>query len=137
MPTYQYECRECECSWDETYSIHTIDIWRPCPNCQGGDTYRCISAPAVHFKGPGWSPTGYSKSAPLEKLAKQLPVKVYGSKEDHDREMRGEAQEREKRRLKREHEIAKKAMGPDAGVWEYEAERRIKKAGDEAVGGPK
>jgi hypothetical protein len=118
------------------YSIHD-DPPDACPECESTDVYRHVTTSgAVIFKGGGWSPQGYSKETAYEKYGKKQ-IKLYDRKEDLDRDMRGEAEQNELKKLKHEDRAAKKVLGPDAGVTQHEAERRIKKAGQDAVGGPK
>jgi putative FmdB family regulatory protein len=136
MPRYEHSCRECDLTWAEDYSIHD-DPPDTCPECESNDVYRHVtSSGAVIFKGGGWSPQGYSKHTAWEKYGRGQ-VKLYDRKEDCDREMRGEAELAETRKLKHEDAAAKRILGPDAGVKQHEAEKRIKKAGQDAVEGPK
>ena len=135
MPRYEHTCRACDLEWAEMYSIKD-DPPDTCPECKSNDVYRHVTTSgAVIFKGGGWSPQGYSKETAYEKYGKKH-IKLYDRKEDCDREIRGEAEEIEKRKLKHEDRVAKKVLGPDAGVTQYEAEKRIKKAGEDAVKGP-
>ena len=129
--TYEHECRACGLNWLEEYGIHD-DPPDTCPECESADVYRCVTTSgAVHFKGAGWSPEGYSKTKPLEKYKGRL--KLYDRKEDLKREMRGEAEAVELAKLKRQNEAAKRHLGPDAAVTQAEADRKIRKAGDEAT----
>lgn len=139
MPMYRHECRECSLVWEEEYSLAVFDHYKKhglnftCPECEGDDTYRHVTdAGAIIFKGPGWSPDGYSKDRGLETYKGQ-GIKIYDRKEDHDREVAGQAREAELRRLKRMDEAAKRTLGPDAGVKQDEADRKIKKAGEDRV----
>lgn len=132
MPMYEHHCRDCDLDWLEQYGIND-DPPDTCPECESTDVYRCVTTSgAIHFKGAGWSPDGYSKDRALEKY-KNTGIKVYDRKEDHDREVKGQAEQRELARLKRMDEAAKKTLGPDAGVTQAEADRKIKKAGEERV----
>ena len=130
MPLYEHQCRNCDLNWLEEYSIHD-DPPDTCPECESTDCYRCVTdSGAVFFKGPGWSPDGYYKQTALDKY-KDQGIKVYDRKEDHDREVSGQARELEKRKLKRLDEVAKRTLGPDAGVTQDQADRAIHKAGEE------
>ena len=60
-------------------------------------------------------------------------VKLYDRKEDIDRDLRGEAGERELKKLKRINAAAKRHIGPDAAVTDKEATRKINKAKEGAV----
>ncbi len=134
MPTYEHHCRECNLYWEEEYSTKDLPP-DTCPQCEGLDVYRCVSdAGAIHFKGAGWSPDGYykNKSYDIHK-AQGKDIKLYDRKEDIDRDMRGEAMVREKKRLLKQNEAAKRHLGPDAAVTASEAETKIKAAGEKAV----
>jgi putative FmdB family regulatory protein len=59
MPTWTYVCFPCgyrteiqSSSWK--YLPETV--W--CPRCKTIEMEREISAPAIHFKGDGWTPKG-------------------------------------------------------------------------------
>ena len=134
--TYEHVCNDCGFEWLMEHALEELEENRhlPCPDCDGEDTFIAVTtSAAIHFKGPGWSPQGYSKTVPLENLAKQIPVTTFNSKEDHDRVMKAEAREAELKRLKKENEAAKKALGPDAAVTQKEADRRISKAERKAL----
>lgn len=132
---YEHSCRECDLTWAEHYSIHD-DPPTDCPECGSEDVYRHVTtAGCIIFKGGGWSPEGYNKEGYLDKY-KDHGVKVYDRKEDHDREVKGEAEAAELAKQKRLDRASKRAFGPDAGVTQGEAEAAIKKAGQEALDGP-
>ena len=103
-----------------------------CPECEGDDVYRCVTdSGAVHFKGGGWSPDGYYRYNTYDVHEKQgKKITLYDRKEDIEREMKGEVAEKEKRKLKRINEAAKRHLGPDAAVTQKEADRKIKEAVD-------
>lgn len=141
MPRYRHTCRDCEVEWDEDYSVaecsRLMDAGEnlACPDCESTDTYRQVTdAGAVHFKGAGWSPDGYSKTRAYEQhVSEGKSVKLYDRKEDIDRDIRGEAELVEKAKLKRVDALARKHMSPDAGLTQAEADVRIKAAGEKAV----
>ena len=138
MPVYEHVCRTCGNEWQDTHTLEDYAEHRedPC-ECGSTDCYiACTTSAAIHFKGAGWSPDGYNKHRSLDKYKKQ-GVKVYDKKEDHDREVRGEAEQAELKTLKAKDRAAKKAFGHDAGVTQKEADAAIKKAGQERVDGPK
>lgn len=61
MPTYEYECPECE---EVVEIIHGVNEKPPrkCPAC--GESTRLrkrLSAPAFQFKGSGWYVTDYAR----------------------------------------------------------------------------
>jgi len=134
MIEYVHECRDCSHVWELSYGLMD-DIPASCPKCASTTIFRHVTTSgAVHFKGHGWSPTGYSKFSAYEKLKKQgQQVTRYDTKEDHDREAKGEAEAAELKRLKKLDAAAKRTLGRDAGLSQAEADRKVKKAGEDAV----
>ena len=138
MPVYEHECRACNKDWLEDYSLATfdwlkkLDVTLTCVHCGSNDTYRCVTdSGAVHFKGAGWSPDGYSKDQAYQQLQKEgKDVTIYERKEDLERVMKGEKAVATKARLKREDELAKKYIGADAAMTQAKADKRIKDAVD-------
>jgi len=127
---YEHTCRACELDWAEDYSIHD-DPPTDCPECESTDVYRhCTSSGTVIFTGGGWSPEGYNKHTCYDQYDN---VKVYDRKEDHDRDVRGEAEVAELRKQKKLDVASRRAFGPDTGVKQSEADAADKKAGDDAV----
>lgn len=128
---YEHTCRECDLIWEEDYSVHD-DPPDECPECGSDDVYRHVTTSGVVvFKGAGWSPTGYSKHTAYEQhKAEGKSVKLYDRKEDIERDMRGEAGERELAKLKKQDAAAKRHLGPDAAVTQVEADRKIQAAKD-------
>lgn len=58
MPTYEYECPECGCSFEKFQSI-TAEPVKKCPDC-GGRVKRLIGAgAALIFRGSGFYATDY------------------------------------------------------------------------------
>ena len=59
MPTFDYICQSCQ---KVTEFILMAADPRPtkCPEC-GGKLHKCLSAPAIQFKGSGWYITDYAK----------------------------------------------------------------------------
>ena len=100
--------------------------------CESEDTYRCVTdSGAIHFKGAGWSPDGYYKNQAYDQLQREgKKVTLYDRREDLQRVMKGEKAEAMKKRLKREDELAKRYMGPDAAMSQEKADKRIKAAVD-------
>ena len=132
MPVYDHKCRSCTFEWLEDYSLETFDWFKangrnvPCPECDGEDTFRQLGVIPVHFKGGGWSPDGYYKYGAYDQhVAEGKKVEIYERTEDLDRVMKGERREAMKRRLKAEDRAAKRAFGPDAGIKQADADRRI------------
>lgn len=61
MPTYEYECPDCEHRFEAFQKI-SADPITDCPECGGSNVRRLISASAFHLKGSGWYKTDYSSS---------------------------------------------------------------------------
>ena len=132
MPLYEHQCRTCKLEWGEHYGL---DDKPPasCPECKSPDVFRCVTtAGAVHFKGAGWSPDGYNKYRAYDAYGKG-GVKIYDRKEDHDREVKGEAEASELAKQKHLDRVSKRAFGPDAGVTQDKADAAIKRAGEERL----
>jgi hypothetical protein len=134
---YEHKCRSCDFEWLEEYSLEVYDAMKAgnltlsCPKCEGYDTYRCVGRVPVHFLGGGWSPQGYYNYEAYDQLKREgKKVTLYDRKEDLERELKGEKKEAVTKRLKRENELAKSIIGPDAAITEREADRRIKKEVD-------
>lgn len=63
MPTYDYECSECDNKWEEFQSITAKPI-RKCPACGKLKAKRVIGAGAgIIFKGSGFYQTDYRSSS--------------------------------------------------------------------------
>jgi len=139
MPVYEHHCRDCDVEWLEEYSLATYEFYVgrgrnvTCVGCESHNTYRCVTTSgAIQFKGPGWSPDGYSKDTALEKY-KDTGIKIYDRREDHDREVKGQAEAAELARLKRLDAAGKKFLGSDAGVTQREADAKVTAAGQDRV----
>ena len=61
MPTYEYECPDCNHRFEAVQKI-VEDPLKDCPQCGGNNVRRLISATAFHLKGSGWYKTDYSSS---------------------------------------------------------------------------
>ena len=60
--TYDYECRSCKYTWEAEQSILDDPLTR-CPKCGQETAHKVIlGAPWVHFRGWGWSASGYDKT---------------------------------------------------------------------------
>lgn len=63
MPLYEYECASCGKRF-ELVQKFSAPPEAACPAC-GGRGHRQLSAPALHFKGSGWTVSDYArKSSP-------------------------------------------------------------------------
>lgn len=61
MPTYEYQCRECEDRF-ERFQKMTDPAVTECPSC-GGPVRKMMHPPAIAFKGPGFYVNDYKKSS--------------------------------------------------------------------------
>jgi putative FmdB family regulatory protein len=57
MPIYEYKCTRCGKQQEDLRSVKDRDVTVSCPNCRA-PMARMFSAPAVHFKGAGWTGKG-------------------------------------------------------------------------------
>jgi SAM-dependent MidA family methyltransferase len=96
--------------------------------------FRQVGSAGFVLVGSGWGSDGYYHLGAYDRI-KNLGQKVtrYDNKEDLDRELKGEAEVVEKAKLKRLNAVSKKTMGDRFKVTEAEAEKKIKKAGEDAV----
>ena len=62
MPIYEFACQDCGHEF-ETIQSFSDSTTPACPNCQGRHVQRCLSAPAIHFKGSGWYVTDSKKAS--------------------------------------------------------------------------
>ncbi len=58
MPLYEYECKKCGTHYERIEKLNGPHM-RKCAKC-GGSLARTVTAPAIHFKGPGWYVTDYA-----------------------------------------------------------------------------
>lgn len=59
MPLYEYECSACGRRFEKMRRFADPPLER-CKLCGKGPVQKLASAPAVHFKGTGWSVTDYA-----------------------------------------------------------------------------
>ena len=130
---YEHSCRDCKLTWVETYNLSDLPPDK-CPLCHSENVYRHVGSSGFTLKGAGWSSDGYYKLGAYDQMKKQgLKVKRYDNKEDHDRELKGEAEAAEWKKQRKLDRISKKTLGNRAGVTMDEAEKKVKKAGKDAL----
>jgi putative FmdB family regulatory protein len=61
MPTYEYQCFDCNEQFERFQKISDPAV-SECPSCGGSNVKRLISATAFHLKGTGWYKTDYGSS---------------------------------------------------------------------------
>ena len=134
MPVYNHVCRDCGLDWNAEYNLAVYDEMKErdevlgCPDCDSANTYRAVGHVPVHFKGGGWSPQGYYQYEAYDQLqAEGKKVTLYDDKAEMDRVIEGEKKQKILKRMKREDELAKKYLGPDAAFTEKRAEKALKK----------
>lgn len=60
MPIYEYHCNRCGHNFEAMQSFNENPI-HLCPNCNGVDVNRLVSAPSFHLKGTGWYVTDFKE----------------------------------------------------------------------------
>jgi putative FmdB family regulatory protein len=70
MPLYEYKCQSCDHVFDVIQKFSDPPL-TTCPEC-GGTVEKCVSSPALQFKGSGFYITDYAKKGgkPAETGAK-------------------------------------------------------------------
>lgn len=135
MPMYEHYCGRCDMVREVNYPLSDFDKNRHmlCPACKA-ETHRLVGGSTFILTGGGWAKDGYSKMGAYEGYKRSgHKVTLFDNKEDHDRVVEGEAREIEKKKLKRLDRLSKKHFGPDAGVKQKEADRKIEKAGKDRL----
>ncbi len=61
MPIYEYECKNCDHSFDELQKINDASLV-DCPSCGESALARLLSAPSFRLKGGGWYETDFKKT---------------------------------------------------------------------------
>lgn len=62
MPIYEYECNDCMKRFEKIQNLKD-PLVSVCPFC-GGAVHKCVSVPALQFKGSGFYITDYAKKKP-------------------------------------------------------------------------
>ena len=70
MPTYEYQCPDCEHQFEAFQKI-TDDPITDCPECGKDNVQRLISATAFHLKGSGWYKTDYASNGSSASASKK------------------------------------------------------------------
>jgi len=61
MPLYDVKCKKCGKKWVDVFATSpTADVLQKC-SCGSIEFEKLPSAPAVHFKGEGWTKKGLKK----------------------------------------------------------------------------
>ena len=60
MPIYEYECKNCDHSFDELQKMNDASLV-DCPSCGESALARLLSAPSFRLKGGGWYETDFKK----------------------------------------------------------------------------
>lgn len=72
MPIYEYACEACGKHFDILQSMNDEPL-RICTQCGKEALRKCISAPALQFKGEGWYVTDY-KTKPTKNKTEATPA---------------------------------------------------------------
>jgi len=79
MPTYDYECKDCQHAFEEFHSM-TAEPVKKCPKC-GGKVNRLIGTGAgIIFKGSGFYETDYKKKNSVQTSSTKPTEKKVESK---------------------------------------------------------
>ncbi|MDG2060529.1 MAG: zinc ribbon domain-containing protein [SAR86 cluster bacterium] len=69
MPIYEYECQECDSTFEKIMSI-SAPLPQECPSCsKRGYIKKLVSAPSFRLKGSGWYETDF-KTGKKKNLSK-------------------------------------------------------------------
>ena len=79
MPIYEYQCEECENTFEMIRKI-TAEPLKECPEC-GGPVNKLVSSTSFILKGGGWYATEYGKNRP-QKDEKKSSVAKPAKKEE-------------------------------------------------------
>ncbi len=79
MPIYEYQCEECEHTFEMLQKI-TAEPLKDCPEC-GGPVHKLVSSTSFILKGGGWYATEYGKNRPPKDEKKKSTVKKPVKKE--------------------------------------------------------
>ena len=69
MPIYEYECDQCEKTFEARQSINDTPL-STCPDC-GQPVRKLISASSFLLKGSGWHADGYSNAKPTKESSSE------------------------------------------------------------------
>lgn len=89
MPTYDYECKDCQHAFEEFHSMSAKPV-KKCPEC-GGKVKRLIGTGAgIIFKGSGFYETDYKKNNSVQtsqpKKEEKAPEKKAETKKSNYKE---------------------------------------------------
>lgn len=77
MTIYEWICKDCEHFWERDCKFGKAPRKTKCPTCGKLCEQYFSSAPAIHFKGAGWSQkTGYNKIGGSDEIAQKLMDKA-------------------------------------------------------------
>ena len=59
MPIYEYQCKNCNHTFEEFF-LTSKEVKAPaCPKCKKGEVEKLLSKPGIQFKGKGFHKTDY------------------------------------------------------------------------------
>lgn len=61
MPIYEYACNNCHNHFELMQKLNDTSL-QTCPNCQGDDVQRLVSAAGFQLKGSGWYATDFKNT---------------------------------------------------------------------------
>jgi len=75
MPTYTYQCKECELEFNVTKKMSESSTPENCPSCTAPDCIKVPAMPQVMFKGDGWIDKNNRISKQMEMKNQKLAVR--------------------------------------------------------------
>jgi len=75
MPTYVFECQDCETQFEEFRKISEYDQPASCPNCESDNTKKVITAVGFILKGDGWAGKNHRIEGQMRDKNKRLKKK--------------------------------------------------------------
>jgi len=77
MPLYEYRCLSCGHTFDAIQKFSDPPL-KTCPEC-GKKVEKCVSSPAIQFKGSGFYITDYTNKGKKPATGKKAPAKKKGA----------------------------------------------------------
>ena len=95
MPLYEYACTGCGRRIERLQRVHDAHLVE-CPHC-GGELKKLASAPALHFKGSGWTVTDYPRGGATKGDSGDSPSEGAETKADAKADAKSDAKPAEKK----------------------------------------
>ena len=82
MPTYLYECQDCDLSFEAITGIATRNDPQECPGCGQSNSQKLISAPNLNFPGDDWASKNGRVAGQMREKNKRLAKREHDFKRD-------------------------------------------------------